>query len=275
MRSFVTLWDAVSDTKTYISPERAYPAAGLAYLNLNPPSIAWMGASNLPLTFVMPQIRTVYLYISEALSGSVNIKIYGTGVVASSTEPYLYPYPAENIEETIAVQSAGAYESANMYKEIHKIEILGALTAADPEETALLSVGLGSKGFTNYFTADTNSSSPMHYTLQVETESEEEGFTHQGFVSARNPVTYIPNPPVGIYFPEYLYGWDMYAPVSTPVILSSINNFTASVADGIVGALAPISVLWLYIDDPAIFEEAPSGQTSKAYITFLQQGTHA
>jgi hypothetical protein len=275
MRSVVTLWDSVSNSREYVSPARAYPAAGLVYLNQSPPSTEWLGASDLIASYRMPQIRTVYLYLSETLSGSVNIKIYGTGVVASSTQPNLYPYPAENIEETIAVQTAGSYESVNMYQNITGIEVLAPLTAAGPT-TATLSVGLGSRGYIYYVNTDTNSSSPMHYGFQVEVESASTVFTHQGFVSARNPVTYLPKPPVGHYSPNYLTGWAMYEPVGTSLLLSSLDNYTASVADNIVGALAPVSVIWAYINDPAEDEEEePTGQEGLAYITFLQQGSHA
>lgn len=273
MRSVVTLWDSVSNTTEYVSPARAYPTAGLAYLNQSPPSTEWLGASDLITSYKMPQIRTVYLNLSETLSGNVNIKITGIGVVAS-IEPDLYPYPQE-IEETITVQNAGAYESVNMYQTIHSIEVLSPLTAAGLVP-ATLSVGLGSKGFAYYFNTDTNSSSPMHYALQVEVESASTVFTHQGFVSARNPVTYLPKPPVGHNVPNYLTGWAMYAPVGGSVLLSSLDNFTASVADNIVGALAPVSVLWVYIEDPELdAEDEPTGQEGKAYITFLQQGSHA
>lgn len=273
MRSVVTLWDSVSSTREYISPARAYPTAGLVYLNQSPPSTEWLGASDLISSYKMPQIRTVYLYLSETLTGNVNIKITGTCAVASD-DPDLFPYPSE-ADETITVNNAGAYESVNVYQTITSIEVLAPLTAAG-EETATLSVGLGSKGYTYYFNTDTNSSSPMHYALQVEVEGASTVFTHQGFVSARNPVTYLPKPPVGHYYPNYLTGWAMYAPVGSSVLLSSLDNFTASVADNIVGALAPVSVIWLYIDDPAVDEEEePTAQEGKAYITFLQQGSHA
>ena len=274
MRSLEHFWNSVSATTEYISPARKYPAGGLMFLNNNDPATKWLGPSNNVNFFKMPQIRTVYLTLNENLTGQVNVKIKGIGAVLPSSSDN-YPLCSE-IEETITIETSGKYESVNIYDAIHSIEILDNLDSGDVNAPATLAAGLGSKGYMPYITADYNSSSPMHYAFQVETFEESELFTHQGFVNARNPVTYVSYPPIGLYNPTSIPGWAMYTARSTDILISSLDNYTADATEDLVGALAPISILYVYINDPAVDgDEAPLPQTGKAYITFLQQGLKA
>lgn len=208
-----------------------------------------------------PGYRTIGFTLTNAgsLAAPVNCTITGTAITLNVSNYISSPEPTT---EVVVISSANAYvESTKYFDTVTSLSFDGPI----PLPTTI-KVGLGKKGvIPNFF--DTDSKSPMSYSLQFYPLNGAAGFTYQYFISLLKPYMiisqwYASNTP----FPDPICGFAAMAEKdNVPYIMSTSANIDYDLDQSIFGLLSPVTMGWLVIDDGG-------NGNGELYFSILQQG---